>query len=452
MAARRYTYRRRRAPTRRRYMRGRGAYMYPTYLKGRGDYRTTARKIANYVRGATKGMAPRIGSALGGFAGKALGARFGAPSIGANIGASIGSMAGRGFQRLTGFGDYNIKGNSLMTSGGIVPSFGDGTLRVRKREYIASLNGTTAFSNAVFPIQPGLVSSFPWLSRIANQFEQYRFNGLVYQFVSTSSVAIASTTDLGLGQICMATDYNAADPAFVDISQALGSMFSNSGRPSNNLLHAIECAPQDQQQRLYYVRAGDVTDDIRLYDMGKFQFMTFENPGDFTGMGQLWVSYDITLMKPHQNNQLGFALQTDHWTLSGVDNTHPIGSAANVKDVHSQLGTTINSAGTLLSFPSFLESGYFLINHHIVGGSVALADYTTTLTNCEALKVWDDDAVADVSNSGSTSTRFLHLFLIRITKKGATISFSSGTFPSSPTGADLVITQVNGEIYLENIP
>ena len=155
-----------------------------------------------------------------------------------------------------------------------VPSFGDDSIRVRKREFVCNVDSlSTLFTNSTFPINPGLEQSFPWLSSIAKNYEQYRFNGLIYQFVSTSSDAIASTTALGLGQVILATDYSAVDDAFQSAPQMLGSMFSNSGKPSDNIMHAIECAPMDTPQKLYYVRTGQAptNSDKRLWDLGIFK-------------------------------------------------------------------------------------------------------------------------------------------------------------------------------------
>lgn len=417
------------------------------YLRGRGAYKVP-RNFFN-----AKSVGGSLGSTFGGLAGSALGSMV-APGIGTTIGGStgaklgniLGELAGSGFRKLTGWGEYTIKENSLIYPDRIVPSFGDDSIRVRKREYISNINATTAFTNNSFPVNPGLSEVFPWLSAIANNFEQYRWNGLVFQFVSTSSDAIASTTDLGLGQVVLASDYNAVDDAYVNLPQALSSMFSNSAKPSENIMHAVECAPTDVAQKLYYVRSGDVPSgsDIRLYDMLSFQLMTQNMPADYTGMGQLWVSYDITFCKSIQNNQLGFAINTDKYILVAPAVTTAYFGTSRTLAEDSNLGTTVT--GTKISFPVNLESGYYLIIYTAIGASTACVSPAAALVNCTQISAWNNNTATSANSAGTQTTYVLGL-IVRIDARDATITFSMGTLPATPTFGDLIITQINGDIF-----
>lgn len=423
-------------------------------MRGSGRYYYGRPKVTG--RGRYNFSAPKVGGAVGKYIGGAIGTAI-APGIGTAAGQAIGGWAGGKlgsmFKSITGFGEYQIKENSLLYPDRVVPSFGEDTIRVKKREYICDINATTAFTNNSFPINPGLDTTFPWLSSIAQCYEQYRFNGIVFQFVSTSSDAIASTTDLGLGQVILATDYNAVDPVFVNSPQMLGSMFSNSGKPSENIMHAIECAPPDQAQKIYYVRTGDNPSgtDLRLYDLGTFQLATQKMPADYDGMGQLWVTYDVTFCKSVQNNQLGFNLNTDVWEIVAPAVSGPayFGSsdADRVLREHSNLGTTLTSSK--ITFPPTISSGYYMIYYHAAGSATAVSNPSLALVNASFVKAWADSSLDGISNSGTTSGNYIGTWIIRITDRDATVTFSSGTLPSSPTVGDLVITQVNGEIFLD---
>lgn len=433
---------------------GRGAYRIGrSYVRGRGAY-----NIPKNLLSATN-----IGSVLGGAGGAAIGTML-APGIGTKMGYGLGSELGRGagklFKDLTGWGDYTVKANSLLFPDHVVPSFGDDSIRVRKREFIADVNASTAFSNNVFPVNPGLSEVFPWLSSIANNFEQYRFNGLIFQFVSTSSDAIASTTDLGLGQVILASDYNAVDPAFVNAPQMLSSMFSNSGKPSENIMHAIECAPTDQAQKLYYVRSGDVPahSDLRLYDLCTFQLATQNMPAVYSGMGQLWVSYDVTFCKSVQNNQLGFDINTDKYQISGAVGGTPLGTSQTLV-AGSNLGTTISQpvggGPGILYFPAPLASGYYLIVFAVVGpnASTMMVEFSTNQTNCTLQQVWQGDSATNWSDTGmsagAATLKNIWFAIVRIDDRDASIQINAdGTFPGSSTSADLLITQVNGELFV----
>lgn len=420
------------ARPRRRYVKGQGAYQVPR------DFFS----------------APRIGGAIGGAGGALIGSLL-APGIGQSFGSAIGGAGGRElgklFKKVTGWGDYQVKQNSLMYANEIVPSFGDDSIRVRKREFIATMNSTEAvFTLKSFPINPGLDTSFPWLSAIARNYEQYRVNGMIFQFVSTSSDAIASTTALGLGQVILATDYNAADHVFQDSPQMLNYMFSNSGKPSDHILHAIECAPTDTAQKLYYVRTGAVPSgqDPRLYDLGVFQIAVDNMPATYTGMGQLWVSYDITFVKSQQNNQLGWALNTDWFdSILNVTNANFLGDGLATAREGSNLGCTLNS--TQLFFPENLSSGYYLLRYSCSGGAATVVDPTLATVNCDLVNCWGSVPSAVSTMTGGSNARYTVSWIVKITDDNARITFAGATLPTSVTLSQLLVTQVNGDIYDE---
>ena len=79
------------------------------------------------------------------------------------------------------------------------------TLRLRHREMIFDLEGLhDPGIAAVLPLNPGLQTSFPWLSNIANNFETYKFNSLSVEFIP----AVGTSTD---GALSIAPDYDATD-------------------------------------------------------------------------------------------------------------------------------------------------------------------------------------------------------------------------------------------------
>lgn len=442
----------------------------PSRIAGRGDYRVSSAQSMGMSRIRGRGdysikrnffSAPKLGAGLGSFAGSALGNLI-APGIGGATGAEIGSRLGRTagklFKSITGWGDYKLGANSLVFPDQDVPVFGDDSIRVKHREYIADIKSTDDFKNFVLSLNPGLDDTFPWLSSIARNYEQYRFNGMIFQFVSTSADAIGDPSNLSLGTVCLATDYNAADSDFVNMPQALNSMFANSGKPSTNIMHAIECAPNQQVNKLYYVRTGaqPTGTDIRLYDIGKFQICTQGMPGTYTA-GQLWVSYDVTFCKSVMNNQLGYAINTDKF--GGV------GSA--VKDVDyfpamfrqagSNLGCTLSRTTVpvggrdTINFPVNLSSGYYAITYQSSGTSTALGPITWTPFNCKSLDICQSNTAAAITNATSTDDKYIETRVFRIEGPAASITLSGGTLPAgggATDSTDLIITQVNGEIFI----
>jgi hypothetical protein len=82
----------------------------------------------------------------------------------------------------------------------------NGDIKIAHREYVQDLVGSVAFANNQFPCNPGLASTFPWLSKLAPQYESYDFESLVFEFETTSPTTATGT-------VSMAVDYDASDAA-----------------------------------------------------------------------------------------------------------------------------------------------------------------------------------------------------------------------------------------------
>jgi len=244
-----------------------------------------------------------------------LGSRIG--GIFGPTGSKIGASAGEMFRAVTGFGDYKVSSNSLITSMDQLPSFKNLTAgtRVVHREYLFDVitsDTIGAFKNESIPIQPALLASFPWLSASAENYQEYRINGLIYEFKSNSYDALSSTNTAS-GTVVMATDYNVLDPPFANKFEMEQTQFTTSGKPSISLMHPIECNRVETPTNVLYTRAGAVTSgDARLYDWGNFQIATVGMQGASTNIGELWCTYDITLLKPKLLNTVDVY---DHYVL-----------------------------------------------------------------------------------------------------------------------------------------
>lgn len=75
----------------------------------------------------------------------------------------------------------------LVNQGENLPAFSGGkTTIIRNREYITDIIGPssgglpTLFNNTVFSLNPGIATTFPWLSAIASSYDTYKFHGLVF--------------------------------------------------------------------------------------------------------------------------------------------------------------------------------------------------------------------------------------------------------------------------------
>lgn len=394
---------------------------------------------------------------------RTLGQAWGAlGGLGGIVKAARGGIPG-----ITGSGDYTVSYNSLMEDGSSqAPSFGGGTgrsIRVRHREYIQDVQSTIGFANLSFAINPANRNLFPWLSNIAQNFQEYKIHGMIMHFNSLSAEALNST-NTALGAIIMSTDYNAASPPFQSKSAAENAEFTVSTRPSQSLIHGIECDPAMtvNQGHLYISANSNGTvptgEDIKTYNMGTFQFITQGSQAVAT-VGELWVSYDIELLKPTDTASL-YNSVADHWQLNNVS---PGGSGAGFlfgvtrNPQMSSIGGFVTSliATSSYTFPTGVIPGQiFQIILSIVGSSTAVMTYPTiTLANCTAVNCLQGDSLSRSGCTATDSTNSTDYTLILFVKIAPTasvqaravVTLSAASTPSSASG-DLFVIQVPGNL------
>lgn len=272
---------------------------YATY-KGRGDYTKKRRATAKPRASSNRSLVRDIIKGIVGAGAPLAGGMLGGPA-----GAAMGSVAAGIFNSAIGNGDYTVNYNTLYNAKDAVPNIQNGPNRstiVRHREYIGDVisSGTTgAFSLASYPLNPGLVESFPWFAGVANNYDEWRPHGMIYTFKTASG---SVTTSQSLGTVIMATQYNVNDPVFTTKQQMENYQFGCSTVPSQSLMHPIECDPrQTTFGTMYNVRDGPAVGDKRLYDIGTFQIATQGIPGSSVNLGELWLSFEIELLKPQMS-------------------------------------------------------------------------------------------------------------------------------------------------------
>jgi len=216
-------------------------------------------------------------------------------SFGNRVGGWVGDMAQKAIMAITGFGDYQVKSNTL-TNGGSPPAFqaGKHMTKVCHREFVGLVTTPgAAFSITSFPINPK-GPLFPWLSEIALSFEQFVIRGMVVEFKTTSATAIAST-NTALGSVIIATQYNVLAAPFATQQQMEAYEYCTSTAPSISMIHPIECAPALTSVQELYIDSS--TGDPRLENLGTVFIATVGQQAAST-IGELWVSYEIDLIRP----------------------------------------------------------------------------------------------------------------------------------------------------------
>ena len=176
---------------------------------------------------------------------------------------------------------------------------------IRYREYLGEVivHPTTVgeFYSNTYNVNPANVVTFPWLAPIAQQFDQYKPRGIIFQFKSTSS---DTSTNANVGSVMMATEYDVLDPAYDSKQEMMNSAFASETRSSMSMLHGLECDPNELQRKIFYTRrVGSIQEpnsDLRDYDLCRTTVAT-QGSGFAPGqsVGSLYVHYEFELFKEH---------------------------------------------------------------------------------------------------------------------------------------------------------
>jgi len=414
----------------------------PANLRGRGDYSEDVKRIEKFDKRIeakidhlerTLLKTPKLGN-IAASAGRALGSRIGL--------GDLGAQAGSGLASLFGMGDYSLKGNSLMKGevhGPVVPTFGSESraIRVREREYIGNvfsgaLSGSaTVFTNTPYAINPANQQTFPWLSNIAPLFDQWIPHGIVFEYITTSSEY--NGTSQALGKVVLATDYDSTDAFYATSQEAENSDYAVVTKPSESVLHGVECDPSERPMRCMYTQTSPTTSPL-FSSLGNFQICTQGCNTAGVLLGELWVSYDISFLK---KNLVPFGALGNHICVVGQS------IAGGAMYPNTNIVTTDNTivltqtvgTGSRFTFPPNQASGKYLATV-FWDVSNAANNPVATLTNCTVVQVATGVAPANTSRA----------ILFTITGPGAWFqtNVSAGT-----TKSNIEITSVSPDFVID---
>jgi hypothetical protein len=355
-----------------------------------------------------------------------------------------------GYNSIRGHGDYYLSGNVISTDS--VPDFANNrrTTIVTHREYIADIvSSSTAntFLTQQFSINPGLSVSFPWLSTVAANYEEYRILGMVYELKSISSDALNSQ-QTNLGYVIAATQYNPYSPPFQSKQQMDNYEFAVSVKPSLSVMHPIECKKSEVAVGdLLFTRTGAVTgQDLRLYDWGVLTVATGGIQGTSVAVSELWCTYKIELLKPKIAVSLagtGLKLLGDHYVLpyAQVTSTNYFGVTGIAVSSTSNMGSVLGPTGTF-SIPTLANQySNFAIIYAVKGNSTAVSPpLMNAVANCQTLNVCNNNS-SDLISSNTTDSwmKSIGFFTTSPDQGTPQLSFSSATLPTSIVSADLYI-------------
>lgn len=198
-----------------------------------------------------------------------------------------------------------------------VKGIGSHGIRVVHSEYIqdiastGSQSGYNGFNITKFEINPGLSGPFPWLYRMAPNFETYIIDSFTVTYVPNNATIIP-------GSIMMVADFDPTDPTPTNKTDFLNKTGQVSGNVYNKLIYTPKKSDYNKQKS-YYLRYPSHTvspDDLKFFDCMNV-FVAYQGTQPNTTLGELHFSYNVRLLTPtsdsgltHINNILSFVGRT----------------------------------------------------------------------------------------------------------------------------------------------
>lgn len=442
----------------------------------------TLKKIKDLERKAAK--VAKVAKAVENFAkaparnaGRAIGKKLGSQRMGQAIGSAIG--------KITGTGDYYVRSNNILRGSSLlstdaVPQFTRANareVRVRHREYLGKVVASSTageFKIQKFAVNPGVQTTFPWLNVIANQYDEWRPNGVVFVYKNMSSKWSGTST---LGTVCIASDYDVLDPTYTNEIEMNNSEFAVSTNVASNIAHPLECEVRERPTKLLFTRNGDIqdTDNLRWFDLANTYVATY-GCTESQICGELWVTYDISFFK----TQITSSPSNTLLTLSGASTTtlnagdciqsafleNPIGPLSEYIVKRGEDGITATNPSVLYPL-TFLYQVLFSVagtSLVVLTGDVGVTSSSTGASYIDGSLVVGDGALAYRQYNFSVNTTTLvsgFWCVVLQVAPGRTVDFNFGILLQSGTVSSHYVignviqvpdTGLTGEGYAHPLP
>jgi len=276
-------------------------------------------------------------------------------------------------------------------------------------------------------LNPGMSSTFPWLSTQAQAWESYRFNKLRFCAYTRCATSVP-------GSLMLIPDYDAADAA--PATEQIASSYEDveEGVPWKDSCAVLKPAAMHALGPRKFIRQGALSanQDIKTYDAGSLFVGTTD--GTAVNWSKLWVEYDVTLFTPQLPSggaYVGTMLHTQ--SLTAPTTAAPLGATVTTVPVSNSPCTF---AGQVLTFT---KTGVFSIVYNAIAGtSVTGAAGFSLGANVTALLTF---GTAGVTIVGSGTTNYTCQMLVSVAAVNSTVTINNVTFVAG-TSSELMVIQV----------
>lgn len=283
----------------------------------------------------------------------------------------------------------------------------DGSIIVSHREYIGDINteivnNSFVISNAI-QVNPGLYQSFPWLYRIAQNYESYTFKKLAFEFQTASST-------LSQTSILMAFDYDPADPAPSSKIEMMQYHSACRTQVWNSLICSADSKDLKKFAKEKYIRVGPLPagQTIQNYDVANF-YLAYTSSTSSSFAGELYVTYEVELQTPQAQSPASYLYNSTYKSYTVLDNaelttlTKPLlqSTTASNNNIEGGLPITLNINGSTMSFPLIGE--YLVVLQMFYANAVSVNDGVfPTISGTTPALDYEFQPFGSTSNVGAT--------------------------------------------------
>lgn len=305
-----------------------------------------------------------------------------------------------------------------------------GDITIDHMEPLGPLYGNAATNTGAgsYELNPGLIETFKWLSRVAILYEYYTVNKLEIIYKNKTATSTPGNVVLGI-------DYDASGVVPESTQELEAYLCSKNCSPWQDT--TLSCQPKDLkrfQNRL--VRDIDeltqTDDDRRLTDFGRFFVMTEDN-NTTDKIGNLYVKYNITFHTP-RGVRRAHALYADFvGSVAGRASALPFGSTP---------GTNTTTVGVTMSATNGNETTFARPGLYYF---VLVIDGTTIVTPTSSIFCLPQGGAATASTESSINagaTKCIALGFIDILDRNQKVQWVVGAF-ASITAIDVQIFEAN---------
>jgi hypothetical protein len=167
-----------------------------------------------------------------------------------------------------------------------------GSCRIRHREPLGPISGSIGYVYSVHSLNPGLATTFEWLSGIAKNYEAYKFHSLSFEYVNRCNANFT-------GGVVMAPDYDATDAPPGTLQRLEQYQGAYDGSVWKDGLCVLNPRGMGILGPMRYVRTGPLlaNQDLKTFDLGKM-YIGRQGQENTNVIGELWVAYDVELFVP----------------------------------------------------------------------------------------------------------------------------------------------------------